>query len=79
MIAFEILLPIQIFGSVLAIAGAICNCSPARCNKFYGFSLWVLSNSSLFIWSFLVGAFWLSLMYACFMLTSIYGVMKHVR
>ncbi|MDD2246420.1 MAG: hypothetical protein PHC39_04995 [Proteiniphilum sp.] len=64
-------------GSILAIIGAVCNCSPKCQYKFYGFATWVVSNGTLLVWSVVVQAWWLALMYCVFMFTSIYGAVKH--
>lgn len=70
-------LPLQILGSLLAIFGALCNCSPLCRMKFSGFAIWIISNFTLLTWSILVGAYWLAVMYTVFMGTSVYGAWHH--
>lgn len=68
---------LQIAGSILAILGAVYNCSPKKCDKLTGFGIWVVSNSTLLLWSVITGNYWLSAMYSVFCCTSIYGVLHH--
>ena len=74
---FSISILLQQIGAILAIGGAIMNCSPNRCYKFYGFGIWTISNSILLAWSVSIGAFWVSLTYSVFICTSVYGTWKH--
>ena len=68
---------LQAFGSILAVLGAMANCSPNRCDKLLGFGVWIISNSTLLVWSVLTQAYWLTIMYGVFMGTSGYGFWKH--
>lgn len=75
----DIIYFLQVFGSLLAIMGAVYNCSTHVCDKATGFAVWVVSNSVLMLWACLVGAYWIALMYVAFLCTSTYGFWYHRR
>lgn len=68
---------LQAIGSLLAILGAICNCSPDRCDKLLGFKTWIASNFILLVFALALQLWWLAGMYVVFTGTSWYGWWKH--
>ena len=70
---------LQIWGSILAVLGALCNCSPVNEDKLLGFGLWICSNAILGVWAFWTGNWWVMGMYVVFELTSARGFWSHRR
>ena len=68
---------IENIGSVLAMGGAVFNCSPKREWKRVGFAIWVLSNGLLLYWAYSIQAWYPATMYLFFCGTATYGFVNH--
>ena len=68
---------IENVGSVLAMIGAIFNCSPKNGWKRWGFGIWIISNGCLEIWALSIQAWGPAAMYLLFIGTATYGFIHH--
>ncbi|KYC48972.1 MAG: hypothetical protein AMQ22_01765 [Candidatus Methanofastidiosum methylothiophilum] len=74
---FNILVILQVSGSFLGMLGSYLNKNIRMEYKINGFISWLISNTILLIWSFAIGAYWISAMYIFFTYTAIDGLRSH--
>ena len=73
------LISVSSVGVMLGITGGILNCSTCNSHKVIGFSVWIISNTTLAYWAFSKGDIDIMYMYIFYFGTSSVGLYNHLK
>jgi hypothetical protein len=67
---------LEIIGTITGLAGALLVAFNQRQLRLAGFSIWLVSNAAWISYAVMVEAYWMLTMFACYMGTSVLGLVN---